>query len=429
MQGDQRALLLQGILRRADHVLPVGPFKGSCQLLAEGRAGHGQAVAVQLPAQGLQHDRQPAGAMKVFHVGRARWFQTHQHGGAVSHRVQSIKFQFDAEPAGDGRQVNDGVGGAADGLQHAQGVVEGRFGHDLRRLQALVGQGHGLDAAALAVTQTIGVHGGNGRPARQHHAHGLTEAGHRAGRAHHAAGAGGRRQLSLDVVDGRALQVAATPGRPEATAIGAGADALALVAAGEHGAGGQHDGRYVRAGGAHQQGRQGLVATTHEHHRVQGLGAQHGLHVERHQIAQEHAGRAEKDLAERDDREFQRQTAGLPHAAFDGFRQFAQAAVAVVQFAPGVEHPDDGLAQALRCMAHRAGEGAPQILRELAVAIFGQSAGEARRPFLRHDRLRRPARRSAFPGTPAGLPDRPRGRSHSASCRRRAPAPPPAPDR
>ena len=226
-------------------------------------------------------------------------------------------------------------------------------------VRAAVREGHGLDAAALAVALAFRVHGGDGRAARQQHAQRLAEAGHGAGGAHHAAGAGGGRQLLLDVVDGRALQLTAAVSGPEAATVGTGADALALVAAGEHGTGGEHNGGDVRAGGAHQQGRQGLVAAAHEHHGVQRLGAQHGLDVERHQVAQEHAGGAEEDLAQGDHRELQRQPAGLPHAALDRLRQFAQATMTVVQLAPGVEDADDGLAQRLWRVTHGAGEGTP----------------------------------------------------------------------
>ena len=220
----------------------AGHAKGRHQLLAEGRAGHRQRIELQLFAQGLHDDRHAAGAIEVFHVGCARGLESDEHGRALADVVEALQLEMNAEPASDGGQVDDGVGGAADGLQHAQGVVEGRVVHDARGSQAAVREGHGLDAAALSVALAFRVHGGDGCAARQHHAQGLAEAGHGAGGAHHAAGAGGGRQLLLDVVDGRALQLTAAVSGPEAAAIGAGADAFALVAAGEHGAGGEHDG-------------------------------------------------------------------------------------------------------------------------------------------------------------------------------------------
>ena len=77
-------------------------------------------------AQGLQHDRHAAGAVEILHVGRARGLEADEHGRALADVVEALELEMNAKTAGDGGQVDDGVGGAADGLQDAQGVVEGR---------------------------------------------------------------------------------------------------------------------------------------------------------------------------------------------------------------------------------------------------------------------------------------------------------------
>src|SRR2546426_513151 len=67
--------------------------------------------------------------------------------------------------------------------------------------------------------------------------------------------------------------------RPEAAAVGAGPQHLALVAAGEHGPRGEGHRGDPRACRAHEEGREGLVAASQEDHRVQRLRPYHGLRV------------------------------------------------------------------------------------------------------------------------------------------------------
>ena len=155
--------------------------------------------------------------------------------------------------------------------------------------------------------QTIGMHGRDRRGARQAHAERLGETGHGRGGAHHRAGARGHRELAFDLRDFVGVDVAGAIARPEAAAIGAGAEPLAAIPPGHHRAGDQRDRRTVRRHRAHQLRRHGLVAAAHQHDRVHRLGADHFLGVDRHQIAEFQAGRREKNFAERDGREFERQ--------------------------------------------------------------------------------------------------------------------------
>ena len=53
----------------------------------------------------------------------------------------------------------------------------------------------------------------------------------------------------------------------------------------------------------------------------------------------------QEDLAERDGRELERQTARLPHAALDGLGDLAEMAVAGVELAPRLGEADDGRAR------------------------------------------------------------------------------------
>ena len=119
--------------------------------------------------------------------------------------------------------------------------------------------------------------------------------------------------------------------RPEAAAIGAGAEPLAVPARGHHRPGDQPDRRPVRRHRAHQLRRHGLVAAADQHDRVHRLGADHLLGVHRHQVAEHQAGRIEEHFAERDRRKDQRQAAGRQHAALDRVDQLREMPVAVVE--------------------------------------------------------------------------------------------------
>ena len=160
--------------------------------------------------------------------------------------------------------------------------------------------------------QAVGMHGGDRGGTGQDHAERLDEAGHGRGGAHHRAGAGGGGELAFDLGNFLVVDFAGAVLRPEAAAIGAGAQPLAAMAPGHHRARHQHDRRAAGRHRAHQLGRHGLVAAAHQHHRVHGLRAHHFLGVHRHQVAEFQAGRIEKHLAERNGREFDRQARRPP---------------------------------------------------------------------------------------------------------------------
>ena len=176
---------------------------------------------------------------------------------------------------------------------------------------------------------------------------------------------------------------------PKAPAVGAGAEPFAVVGHRQHRPADELDGRQVGRGGAHQQRRHGLVAGADQHHRVHRLRADHFLGVHRHQVAEHHAGGMQKDLAERDGREIERQAAGGNDAAFDCLDQFGKMPVAIVEAARRLRDADDGPRQHVGGITHRFGERAAQIERKIGVAVIGEPA---RQPvflfvFLRQDSL------------------------------------------
>ncbi len=215
------------------------------------------------------------------------------------------------------------------------------------------------------------MHGGNRCGAGQDHAERFGDAGHGGCRAHHRAGAGGGGEPALDRRHLLGVDVAGAIARPKTAAIGAGAEPLAAMIAGHHRPRDQHDGGTAGGHRTHQLRRHRLVAAAHQHGGVHRLRANHLLGVHRHQVAILEAGRAQKNLAERNRGKLDRQCAGGEHAAFDRLEQVGKMPMAIVEPRLRVGDADHGPRQHLARIAHRLRERAPQIEREIAVAVVG----------------------------------------------------------
>ena len=278
---------------------------------------------------------------------------------------------------GDRRQVHDAVGRAADGLQHHHGIAQRRRGDHLARARAALCQLHRALAGRLGAADALGVGRRDRGAARQREAERLDHARHGARRAHHHAGADRGREPAADGVDLLLVERAGAEACPQAAAIGAGAEHLALVVADHHRAGGQHDRRQVDARRRHHLRRQGLVAAADQDDRVHRLRADHLLGVHRHEVAQEHAGRMRERLVDRDGGEFHRQAAREHDAALDRFDQLRDVAVARVEVAVGVGDADDRPVERVVGIALGLDEGLAQEQREAGVAVAGQTFAQA----------------------------------------------------
>src|SRR5690606_26280559 len=122
--------------------------------------------------------------------------------------------------------------------------------------------------------------------------------------------------------------------------VGARADQFALVVAIQHGAAGDRDRRNVTAGSSHHQGWGGLVAAHQEYDAIDGIAADRLLHIHGGKIAEEHRGGAEVGLTTGEDRELQREAAGLVDAPLDVLRDLAEVVVAGCQFRKGIADAD-----------------------------------------------------------------------------------------
>ena len=112
---------------------------------------------------------------------------------------------------------------------------------------------------------------------------------------------------------------------------------------------GRHiDGRQPHADRPHYKPRRGLVAAAHQHGAVDRMAAQQFLGLHGEEVAVEHGGGFYHRLGKRHGGQFDRQPAGLQHAALHVLGACAQMAMAGVDVAPGVDDADDRLAGPVR---------------------------------------------------------------------------------
>ena len=132
-QRDQSAQRLERFVARGDNGA-VDPGVGvDVEPLAQRFAGDGQAIEMQQVLD-LAHQRAHAAAGKeVFHIAIADRLQVHQHRRGVGQFVELFERDRNAGAAGDRREMDDGVGRAADGEQNAQRVLDRFRRDDFRR--------------------------------------------------------------------------------------------------------------------------------------------------------------------------------------------------------------------------------------------------------------------------------------------------------
>src|SRR5690606_28857412 len=269
-----------------DHgvVRDLGPLQGG----GERFAGDGDRGRVGQVGDLLEHGARAARPEQVVHQVAPGGLQVDQERDAGAGAVEVVEGQLDAEPAGDGEQVDDGVGGAADGGQGDDRVEERGAGHHLAGPAALADHLDHEAAGVVRALQQPAVGGGGAGGAGDGHAERLGHDGHGGGGAHGVAvpaaadhGRLGRQERLAGEVPGPYLLA-------EPPHVGAAAERDAAEMAGEHGSAGHHDGGQVDGGGGHQQGRDGLVAAAEQHDAVDRVGAQHLLGGHGGEVAPEH---------------------------------------------------------------------------------------------------------------------------------------------
>ena len=292
---------------------PARPSSSSAQR----PPGDGEAVGVEQIAQAIEHAAQAAGVVEVLHQELAGRPDVREERRAPRQRVEAIQIQRRAGASRHRDEMDDRVGRSAERHRRRHRVLERLGRQDVARRQVFP---HHLDDAAAgrgghARMRRVGRR--NRRRAGQRQAQRVHRRRHRRRRAHRHAGAERARDAVFHLAPGAVVEQAGALLVPVLPDVGARAEDLPAPVAAQHRPGGHEDRRQVRAGRAHHQRRDGLVAAAEQDDAVGGVGAQRFLGVHREQVAIEHRARLHERLAERQDRDLHREAAGLPDAALD----------------------------------------------------------------------------------------------------------------
>jgi len=154
-QHGDATLWIDRLVEGSNHVLPE-PRPGPVQLFAQGSAGDRHGVQVEQRFEFAQQRRHAPGVVEIFHVVLARRLQVEQHGRLAPHAVERGQIDLQAHAPGNGRQVHDAVGRAADGEQDTHGIFE-RLGRQyLVDGQAAACHLHSLRAGLLGNADAVG---------------------------------------------------------------------------------------------------------------------------------------------------------------------------------------------------------------------------------------------------------------------------------
>ena len=85
------------------------------QVLPQHFPGNRQAFQLEKAGDFLRYRRESPSTMEVLHKIIAGRLEVNDHGGGTGQFIEEAQRQTDAEPSGDGHQVNDRVGRAPNG--------------------------------------------------------------------------------------------------------------------------------------------------------------------------------------------------------------------------------------------------------------------------------------------------------------------------
>ncbi len=182
--------------------------------------------------------------------------------------VPVLQRERHARPAGDGEQVQDGVGRAADRAVHPDGVLERGARQELRDPDVLLDQLNDAAAGQVRLGVSAGVHGRNRRVVRERQAERFDHARHGRRRAHHVARPARPRHARLGLHELLQAHRAGLDFLAEPPDVGARAELRAAVLAVEHRPARHDERRQVAARRAHDERRRGLVAAAQQHDAV-----------------------------------------------------------------------------------------------------------------------------------------------------------------
>ena len=149
------AIGLDWIGEGADDVLVGGVATDVREVLGDGLAGDGQAMAVQeaLIEEHLKERLEAADADEMGHVVLAARLEVGEHWHAAADALKILKSEFDARGMSHRDEVEHGVRRTAEGDDDGDGILKGFLRKDVRRADVALDQfQHGL-ARALTVGQ------------------------------------------------------------------------------------------------------------------------------------------------------------------------------------------------------------------------------------------------------------------------------------
>ena len=261
-------VLLHRLLDREDDVRIVRLRLGA--VLADRLAVDGQRVLVDELAlhQLVDHRRHAAGAMELLAEILAGRLHVDEQGHVVAHLLPLADVELDADVAGDGVDVDRGVGRAADGAVDHDRVLERLPSQDVGRLEVLPHHVDDAPARLVGDLAALAVRRRDRGASRQAHAERLGEGVHRRRRAHGVAMADRRRGGRDDLHELLVIDLALGEVRARLPHDRPRSRALAVMPAVIHRASRQHDRRDVDCRRGHDAGGRRLVAAGGQHDAV-----------------------------------------------------------------------------------------------------------------------------------------------------------------
>ncbi|CRK45441.1 hypothetical protein BN1723_006607 [Verticillium longisporum] len=182
---------LDGLAQRADDLLVGGKVGEGVDVLGHGLARDGDALAVEdaLLEEELEEGRRAADAVHVGHDKLARGLEVGEEGGPVGDGLEVLDGELDADAVGNGEQVEDGVGAAAENVDDDHGVLKGLARQDVAGAEVLAQKVLDGLADVLALGLLGRVLGRAAAAAGQGETERLNGRGHGVGRVHATAGA------------------------------------------------------------------------------------------------------------------------------------------------------------------------------------------------------------------------------------------------
>ena len=192
VKDDEVAVLFDRVIEGANDFLAGGIIGRVTEILREGLAGDGEAIAVEQTTieQAFHEGHQAADFDQFGHDETSARFEIAEDGNALADFREVVDGKFHPGGAGHGEEMEDRVGGAAERGDDRDRVFERFTRHDIARANSFFEEIEGGRAGAMAIFHFVLGDGGLGGAVGETHAERFDGAGHGVGGVHAAAGTG-----------------------------------------------------------------------------------------------------------------------------------------------------------------------------------------------------------------------------------------------